>query len=381
MPASFRKSLDDLRAQAKRHLEQSGKVTNVTEGGVARSLLDIGALQISETYDALDFMTAMARLSTAAGVYLDLIGQSRGVTRGSAQTAIVTREDEAIKFYSADGKTPLKTLLPSGKVASGTLVKSSDGKVSYSVSEDVFADDVQTELFVPAVSSETGADQNVGKGVLVTHTLGVGDVSVTNVEEIATGQDTETDANYRFRISRALAKAAGATEDAVRLAAFSFPGVASVTVRPFAHGVGTLEVLVVPVGNRFPRDTLLGIEAAVKRAAGAGTRVIVRAPTELPVQLTIQLDFRREARAADRSRIREEVRQAVLRYLGDLKVGGQFILNELTQRVLDVSEEILDYKLLLYRFREENHVLRNVQAEADEIFVPDPSVQNPVRIL
>lgn len=381
MPASMRKSLDDLRAQAKKQLEASGKVTNLEEGGVARSLLDIAALQISEAWDALDFQTAMARLSTAAGVFLDLIGQSRGVSRGSAQTALVTREDEALKFYSVNGKTPLKTLLSGGKVASGTLVKSTDGKVSYQVTADVFPDDVQTEVFVPAVSSSTGTSQNVGKGVLVTHNLGTGDVAVVNTEAIASAQDTESDANYRYRISRALAQASGATEDAIRLAAFSFPGVASVTLRPFSDGVGTIEVLCVPVGNRFPADTLRGIEAAVKRAAPAGTRVRVKAPEELPVQLTIQLEFRREVRAADRSRVREQARQAILLYLGEIRVGGQFVLNELTQRVMDVSDEILDHKVLLFRFRKENLVLRNVQAEADEMFSPFAGVENPIQVI
>lgn len=381
MPAPFRRTLEDLRTQARRLLQNSGKVTNLSEGGTAKSLLDITTLQISELYNALDFLAAMSRHTTASGVFLDMIGQSRGVTRTGALAGVVVREDQAIKFYSNDGAAPLKGLLPSGKVASGTLITSSDSKVTYQVTEDVFPDDVQTELFVPAASQSTGAGQNVGKGVLSTHNLGVGDVSVTNVESIASAQDTESDANYRFRISRSLSQAAGATEDAVRLAAFSVPGVAEVFLRPFADGVGTFEVLAVPVGNRFPPDTLRAIEALVKRAAAYGTRVKVRAPTELPAQMTIQLDFDKAATSTDRSNVREQVRQAVLRYLAEIPVGGALVLNELTQRVMDVSSQIFDMRILLFRFRSQNHVLRNVQADPDEIFAPDPASQNPIKVV
>jgi uncharacterized phage protein gp47/JayE len=380
VPLTFRKSVEDLKSQARTRLEAGGVITNLSEGGAAKALLDITALQIADLYDALDFQVVMSRLSSASGVFLDMIGQSRGLPRGSAASAVVSRDDRVIRFFSNTGG-PIKTLLPGARVAEGTLIYSTGSTISYQVSADAFPNDVQTEIFVSAVSVGTGATQNVGVGVLSSHDLGAGDVEVTNVEAIATAQDTESDANYRFRISRALAKAAGATEDAIRLAAFSVPGVASVTIRPFSDGIGTLEVLVVPVGNKFPTDTLRAINAVVRRAVAVGTRVRVKAPEPIATQLTIQLEFKKDVSSADRSQLREQVRQAVLSYMSQISVGGQFILNELIQRVLDVSDRILDMKVLLYRFRAQNHVLRNVQADADELFVPDDTQVNAIRII
>jgi len=381
MATPLRKSLSELKNEARELLEASGVITNLSEGGVARSLLDITASQIASFYDALSFHESMGRLSTSSGVFLDILGQSRGITRGISIAAIITQDDETIKFYSNDGRTPIKTLLTGSKVASGTTVSSSDGNVVFEVSEDVYPDDVQVEVFVPVISQSTGASQNVGKGVLNAHNLGIGGVSVTNVQAISTGQDTESDDNYRFRISRTLAQAAGATEDSIRLAALSFPGIADVQLRPFSDGVGTFEVIVTPVGNRLPSATLRGVEAVVRRIAAFGSRVRVKTPVELPVQLTIQLEFRKEARTTDKSRIKEQVRRAILNYLGEISVGGTLVLGGLTQRVMDVSDTIFDMKVLLFRFRSENHVLRNVQAEPDELFVPDQTAQNPIKVI
>ena len=291
MPLTFRKSVEELKSQARTRLQAGGVITNLAEGGVAKQLLDITALQIAELYDALDFQVIMSRLTSASGIFLDMLGQSRGLSRGSAAAAVVSRDDSVIKFFTLTGQ-PIKPLLPGAKVSEGTLIYSTGSTISYQVSADAYPNDVQTEIFVSAISVGTGATQNVGVGVLSSHDLGVGDIGVTNVEAIATAQDTESDANYRFRISRALAKAAGATEDAIRLAAFSVPGVASVTIRPFSDGIGTLEVLVVPVGNKFPTDTLRAIEALVRRTVAAGTRVRVKAPESLATQLTIQLEFK-----------------------------------------------------------------------------------------
>lgn len=376
-----RKSYDQLRSEARRALETGGVITNLNDGGVARQILDIGALQIADLYDAQSFQALQGRLSTASGVYLDLIGQSRGLTRGSETVAIVSQEDEIIQFFSIDGKAPIRNLLPGAKVASGTLVTSLTGDIEYEVSADVYPDDVQTEIFVPAVSLETGTAQNIGKGVLVSHNLGVTEVGVVNVEAIATGQDTESDSNYRFRISRALSQAAGATEDAIRIAAFSFPGVSSVTIRPFSDGVGTLEVLIVPVGNRISPEVLRAIEARVRRSVAAGTRLRVATPATLPVRLTIELSFRSEVSSVQRARSRDLARQAILAYLAELPIGGVFVVNELIQRVMGSSDNILDMRVLLYNFRHENQALRNVRAEADELFAPDPEAQNAIRVL
>jgi uncharacterized phage protein gp47/JayE len=251
----------------------------------------------------------------------------------------------------------------------------------YTVGEDVYPDDVQTTLFVPATSQEVGAGHNVGVGVLINHDLGVGGVTVTNEQAIQTGQDIESDTNYRFRISRALAQAAGATEDAIRLAALSFLGVADVQVNPFVDGVGTFEVVVTPIGNSLPTGTLRSIEAAVRRKAAFGSRVRVRAPEPVPVRITVQLVFVKDARDSEKASVRAAVRIAILNYLAEIAVGGVLVVTELTQRVMDVSEKIFDSRVLLFRINNENQVLRNYQLERDELFVPDTSIQEAIVVL
>lgn len=378
---TLKKSLVQLKQEAATLLQRSGKVTNLNDGGVAKSLLDIFATQLADYYNALDFQSQMANLSTSAGIFLDFIGQSRGVFRLGSQAATVLDTDENIKFYSKDGKTPIKTLLPLNKVPSGTVVSSSDGSINYNTTTDSYPDDTQTSIFVAATSSSTGAAQNVGPGILNISNLGVSTIAVVNTDSIGSAQDIETDTNYRFRISRAMSAAVGGTQDAIKLAAFSVPGVSNVVLNEFSNGTGTFDVLVVPVGDTLPEDTLRQVESLIQEVSAFGTKATVKTPEPLYAQLTIQLVFVPNLTDTNRVTIKSQARQAILNYLGAIPLGGVFVVDQLIQKVLDVSASIQDMKILQYKFRGVNQVIKNIQSDADESFIPDQTVDNPIQVV
>lgn len=381
MPRVFTKTIEQMRSEAIEALQDGGKITNVSPTSVARQLVDVGIETLSTFFDAVEFHNRMSQLSTATGIFLDLIGQSRGLVRSEAVPASVSTEDRAIRFFSKDGSTPLKDLLLTGVIPINSLVTSADSEIVFTVLRTVGVDDEQTEVYVPAVSAEVGADFNVGVNTLVAHDLGVGTVGVTNDITITSGADSETDSNYRFRISRAIDLAAGATQDAVRLAAFAFPGVAEVILRPFPNGVGSFEVLVVPIANELPAGLLQSIEAVVRNSAAFGTAVTVRLPDRLEVELTVQIDFQPATTPNQRVQLRAQVKNNVLLYIGSIPLGGEFVVNELVQRVMETSDLIRDMRVLVYRFRGEPYPTKNIRGEEDELFVPSASVSEAVRVV
>ena len=378
MPEFFDVTIEKLRSKAIENLVSGGKITNASDGSLSRQLIDVGIEELYKFYSLLNFYVNMSRLNTAVGSYLDYIGESRGVARLEATRAVVSREDKLIKFYSTDGVTPLYSLLTLGKVPKNTTISSSDGSVSYTVTEDVFVDQTQTEVYVPAESSGTGSSQNVGKGVLTSHDLGISTVSVTNTDAINFASDAESDENYRFRILSSLHSRAGATPDAIVNAIRALPGVADVIIRPFIDGIGSFKVFLIPVGNSVSSQTILQAENLLSSITALGVSASVLTPIPLPVEITVQLELSSRANEKD---IKNEVRKRILDYLAAIPIGGTFIYNELVQQVMDASDSIVDMKVLLYRFREEPFTLRNIPALEDEMFVPNNNVSNPIQVI
>jgi len=378
---SFRKSATDLRTIAKNILEDGGKVTNFATSGVARSMVEIGIQQVLAYFDSLDFHTAMGRLSTSSGLYLDLIGESRGVSRTTAQAASVTADSRTIRFYTKDGSTPIASLLSGGKIPSGTVVQDSGATLVFSVPRDVYVDQTQVDVFVPVTATTTGADYNVGRGVLTSHNLGITQIAVVNTKGIFSGEDVETDANYRYRISRSLDRAAGGTAEALRLVSFAFPEVSDVIFRPYADGVGSFEALIIPLGNDLSSDILLGIRTFLQNRAAFGTVVQVRLPDKIPVEITVQLTLKAGTTDGVGTNAKSAARIAIINYISQLPLGGIFVLNQMVRSTLDVHQAIHDLRVLVYRFRGEAQVLRNVEAEADEVFVLSTDAENPVRVI
>jgi len=360
-------------------LLSAGTITNVQPGGVARTLIDIGVQRASELMDALEFNLNQSRLSNAAGFFLDLIGASRGIPRGGATTASVSEAEQNIRFYTADGSA-IATVLPTKSIPAGTTVQNSDGSVLFRTIADISINDVESEVFVAAVSTGIGSDQNVGKNILTSHSLG-GDLLVTNRFPVLNASDVEDDDSYRFRLTRSIFAAASANRSAVRVAAFGAADVADVQIRPFSNGIGTFDVFLVPRGNRLSQATIRSVQNLVAATVALGSRGVVRAPVDLPVELTVELVFTRETGEGLKPGIRESVRQAILQYIGEIPVGGLFVLNELIQRIQEVSTRILDNKIICYCFRGEPQVLQNMQAFDDEMFVPRDDVSNPIQVL
>lgn len=377
----LRRSAAKLRKIAQQALESNGQITNFSAGGAARTLIEVGISHMQEYYDALEFNEAMSRLSTSAGLYLDLLGEDRGVARAQAIAASVTAEDRVIRFYTKDGTTALSSVLASNKIATGTQVKNSDGSVIYVVTRDVPVDRQQVEVFVPAIASTKGSAANVGRNVLTSHSLGLGTIGVTNDRPVSSGINVESDENYRFRISRFMDRASGATAEAIRLSALAFPQVADVILRPFSDGVGSYEALVIPVGNEISSDTLLGIRAVLQDVTAFGNLVSVRAPDRIGVEIAVQLVYDIRALDGDKIRARSSARSAIIGYIASLPIGGTFVVNQMIQRVLASDALITDLKVLVFRFAGEPLPLRNVTIKEDELFTIDSSHPESVRAI
>jgi uncharacterized phage protein gp47/JayE len=385
--AIWTRTLAELNQVAFDHLLRNtdGKITLLSPGSIARALVESANRNLEGYYEALSVNHAQAFLSQASGPYLDLHGALFGVRRREPTMAWVAREDNAIRFYVATGtlydRLPKAGDVSRGMIPKGTTVTSADGTIAYTVEENVIFDRSATEVYAPARAQAVGTAYNVGAHVLRKHSLAATDVYVTNPVSISTGTQEESDSSYRARISAAILVAQRANESSIRLAALSAPGVADVRLVPFKYGAGSFKIVVIPIGNRVPVDTLEMVRRNVETVAAFGIYFTVAEPKYRRFSVVVSLALSPGSSESDRDVARASAERAILDYVGEIQMGGTLVITALGAAIRASDERIFDYQIQALCIDGKHQLLHNVQLRDDELFLPDTGLSDPVRVV
>lgn len=373
----FKKSFSELVSESLKDLQENTDITNISVGGITRSLIEVINHKLAEYYDVLEINQDMCFLSTAEGYFLDLIGDLFNMSRLVANTATQTSVDEVQRFYVTSGT--LTALIPGGQIVSGTTVSTSDGNITFTVSTTTSFSAGATEVFVPITASIEGTSQNVGKNALIVSSLDVANVYTVNNKPIISGSDTESDDNYRYRLANATLSAEKANKIAIRLAALGVDGVADVVMHPFSRGIGTYDVMVIPIEGLANDSLIASVQEAIDEVQAFGIKGTAVSPTVVPVDIEVRLVFVPDTTDANKGDIRALVETSIEQYIVNIIIGGTFVYNELVQQVMDVSPLIKDMRVHCYYFREKPHMLDNVEIYHDEIFYPNTNSTKAIR--
>lgn len=381
------RNLAELNQLAFDHLLRNtdGRVTLLSPGSVARALVETANRHLEAFYESLSTNLAMAFLSSASGPYLDLHGALFGLSRRPPRTANVLTADNGIRFYVATGtlydRLPKAGDLNRGMIPAGTTVTNDDGSVTYTVEENVTFERTATEVFVPARATAVGSIANVGAFVLRRHSLPVTGVSVTNPISIVTGQAEENDIQFRSRISNTVLASQSANQTAIRLAALSSPGVAEVRIVPYLYGAGSFKLLVIPVGNRVPVETLTDVRQAVSSVVAFGIYFTVAEPKYRRLSMIISLRYRNGTVAGERNIVATNVERAVLNYVGSIPTGGDLVVTQLGAVIRAADDRVYDYSIDALCIDGKHTLLHNIRLGQDELFLPDTGLLDPIRII
>lgn len=369
------KTTAQLDAESFEDLAREGVITNLTAGARARALVQIMNRRLGTKYETLKFHVAMGFLTTSSGYFLDLIGALVGIVRRSTSAAVVTIEDRSVKFYVLSGT--LKSVLGSNLIPSGTLVTNEANTIQYSVTQNIQFDDVVTEVYVPATAMGPGPEYRVGRNILKVHTLGNPDVYVTNEKAVTTGEDMESDDNYRYRIgySRAVRETANLT--AVRLSMLPVPGVSDIVMKEYP---GYMEALIIPTGNFVSDSTLQGCRFLGLRVKAGGVRLLTLGPRIIPFEILIQASTTKDTPTEQRPAIARAIKSAVLDHIDDIRLGGTLVVQQLDSRIQGADPRVFDHRITCLTLRRKPQLLRNFQLYHDELLAPDPESANPIAV-
>jgi len=364
-----------MNSDSLQYLAENTDITYLSEGGIARGLVEATNLEISRVQDYISSSYANTFLNSASSIYLDLIGEMLGVRRLNAGAASSSAEDQNVQFSVATGSLsdyfPDPGNLNQGKIPEGLSVTTDDGSIVYKVSQNVYFPRGLKEVFVPVLADRTGSEYSVGRSRLTSHS-GPAGVSVTNLKPISNGSGVETDALYRYRLTNSVASRPTGNEIAVKLAIVSSNDISNVVLKEFARGAGTFDALLVPVGNTVSFRTAELVKRSIENVSAFGISSKVREPDYVRFRITIQLIPQSGTGAGTKDSAIIRTKNAVTSYFDGLRLGDELIINKLRAEIINaLPPEIKDIKILELCLNDRPHVIRNYKLKSTELFTPD----------
>jgi uncharacterized phage protein gp47/JayE len=317
-------------------------ITRSSPGTKTRAIVEAVSNKVGDVWTKFDLNMAHAFLNGAEGKYLDYFADMFGIQRQTELPAAISSEDRVVKFYRVAGDTSDTIQIPQGTVISSR--PNSQG-VSYVTTTTAALNASLLEVYVSARSRQSGRKGNVGRDMLVNHDVTVdaavtSKLLVTNEADITTGRGLESDDNFRFRIANQVLSAETGNLTAIRMKALSVPGVADVEIFPFHRGVGTFDVLIKSTSPSVTPSLINNVRQALYFTVAQGVSFNVRKPKETGVSIELTISLRNHMSEQRQSILKKDIQGLVFDYLDNLDIGQPLLVNELTQRIMNMSDNI-----------------------------------------
>jgi uncharacterized phage protein gp47/JayE len=179
-------------------------------------------------------------------------------------------------------------------INAGTVVTDQAGTIQFLTDIDLVLPIGVASGSVDATSSASGKDQQAAAGTLtvISGSKPQSDLTVTNAQAAAGGNDSETDAEFRSRARGIFVNARRGTLSAIEQGAFSVPQVRNAAVYEFRQPDGCqtgIVGVVISDSTGNCNDTVVElVEQELENWRGAGIYVVVEAATPIlrPIALT-----------------------------------------------------------------------------------------------
>ncbi len=311
-------------------------LTDFVEGSVLDALGGAGVILADETIKVLLELFAAQFFDTAEDAELDALASDRlGLTRQLAVAAIGPLDFTRSATGSAE-------IIPLGTIF--------EGEVNGETVQVTLDADVPMGIGVAAASGtgtavEAGRSGNVDIGVIdtiPTPVAGIPDLTVTNPERFAGGDEEETDAEFRSRIRRFYTTLRRGTKAALEFGATSVDGVDFATVdESTALGIpgGFVSMYIGDPEGTGNALLVTAVETALEdfRAAGIEVRVFAAAREEIVVALSVSVK-----QGSDLTTLETAIRAAVIGFMDTLAPRQTLFTSQIASAANNVSSDVLD---------------------------------------
>jgi len=330
-------------------LQSSTRITQMTRGSKARSLLEALAREVVTLEESTLAAIMLSFVGSAEGYYLDFIGDIFGISREASAPAEVRAGAQvmrvsapaSLKFGDLNGGAPIV-------VPAGTRITSVDNAYRYQTVGTVTLRPLDTESFLHIQSMLVGSGSNTPAGTLTQTTFtGYTQSAQTklvlyNTAAISNGRDIETDSFYRNRVMNEIRSIVAANEVAITMAALSVPGVADIAILNLNRGVGTADLIVDSVTGEVSEAMRQQVQLAINEKSALGVHIVARAPRLIGLEVSLSVRLRSGTSEVDKSQAVSAIRASIFAMVRETPLGGSISVNAIAALVLGSSGFIVD---------------------------------------
>ena len=185
-----------------------------------------------------------------------------------------------------------------------------------------------------------------------------------------TRYEDETDADYKYRISKQTLSLEKANETAIRLSILSVEGVQDVVLQPYSHGPGTFSALLIldPVDQTDQILIRANVETALLSTVAYGTRFHIYEPIPKEIKLRIKLHTD-PISTSDFTDMVFLLKNEMIQFLNGQKIGEEFNAQELTKIILNADKRIKRFSALSFSLNDKESDFRITPCRWNERFV------------
>lgn len=190
----------------------------------------------------------------------------------------------------------------------------------------------------------------------------------------------ESDDNFRYRITNQCLTLATSNETAIRLTALIVDGVTDVILKPYSMGAGSFTVIVLSDEDVTANNILENVKQKLQTVHGYGIRYNVVSPTLTYVSIKQKLYLDDKLSDIEKQEIKYNVQLALTKYLSNLKIGEDIIIDKITQVIMNVSKDILQESNISFYINGEKALYVNQSCRWFERFIVSKENDNVVII-
>lgn len=190
--------------------------------------------------------------------------------------------------------------------------------------------------------------------------------------------NNESDDNYRARIVKQCLVLATSNETAIRLTALTVDGVNDVILKPYSMGAGTFTVIVLS-DDAITSDSILeAVRVKLLDVHGYGIKYNVVTPTLNYISIKQKLYIKENLSDIEKQEIKYNVQLALIEYLSKLGIGEDFLVDKVTQVIMNCSPYILQESNLDFEINGEKSIYTNQSCRWFERFIVSNETDNVV---
>jgi uncharacterized phage protein gp47/JayE len=316
---------------------------DVSVGSVVRAIFEANASVVLWLQWLILQVLQITRASTSTGVDLDSWMNDFGLSRlpAAASTGMVTFSRFAPNI--------------SATIPVGSVLKTTDGSLSFTVAEDEALSIWQPALNgyvipsgvavadLPVVCASGGMIGDVLPGMISVIAASLSGVDqVTNANPLSNGADAESDQAFRYRFQGYLASRSRATIGAVRNAIANVRQGLDVAIKENTGPDGTSLVgaflVIVDDGSGYPSaDLLSDVASAVDLVRPIGTTFAIVAPKILAVNVSLAAEF---ASSDAATKGLPSMQTYIANYLNGLPIGAVASITRIAQQAYRVGDDV-----------------------------------------